>query len=147
MKKYEFSITDLSHDPKDPAFKIDLIKPDEGIIMGDDYKELSNGLDCCLEYEKHFRPKNRRRVKAVYYIIEKVDKPAAKHYQVSIPLLNDSIVSAYSLGEIEEGLKALLYYEKISYEKLIGCEIIKTKKLPMLTRKEGKSSKSKTSKI
>jgi hypothetical protein len=138
MKKYEFSITDLSHDPKDPAFEIDLIKPDGGIIMGDDYKELSNGLDCCLECEKHFRPKNRKSIKAVHYIIEKVGKPAAKHYQASIPLLNDSIVSADSLGEIEEGLKALLYYEKISYEKLIGCEIIKTQNSQTAAKKKEK---------
>ena len=52
-----------------------------------------------------------------------------KKYKATLPILAESIIYAESIPEIEEGIKALLKYEKIQYKNLISCKIIKSKKV------------------
>lgn len=67
-----------------------------------------------------------KKIKSVFYILKDIGDGREPGYQAIVPTLHDAQVYGDSIEEVEAGIKGALKYEKISYEKLVGCEIIKT---------------------
>lgn len=70
-----------------------------------------------------------KKIKAIYYILEDISEGQEHGFEAIVPALNNGIVYGASIQEIEEGVKFGLKNEKISYQKLICCQIVKKSKL------------------
>lgn len=67
-----------------------------------------------------------KKVKIIYYILENIREGSDQAFEATIPVLNHGIVFGSSIQEIEAGIKFGLENEKISYEKLVCCQVAKT---------------------